>query len=69
MSDHRPCYRRPRKMGLKPDRRVSVLLPYPFPGPFSYLVPPDLDPKPGEVVAVPLDHREAVGLIGTARPT
>ena len=45
------------------DRRVPVLLPYPFPGPFDYAVPADLDPKPGDVVLVPLNRREEVGVV------
>ncbi|MGH3181508.1 MAG: primosomal protein N', partial [Streptosporangiaceae bacterium] len=54
-------------------RRVPVLLPYPFPGPFDYRVPPDLDPVPGDVVMVPLNGRETVGVVwesqtGTAAP-
>jgi primosomal protein N' (replication factor Y) len=42
---------------------VSVLLPYPFAGPFDYRVPPDLQPKPGDVVLVPLNRREEVGVV------
>ena len=42
-------------------RRVPVMLPYPFPGPFDYSVPPDLDPQAGDVVLVPLNRREEVG--------
>src|ERR1700757_910366 len=44
-------------------RRVPVLLPYPFPGPFDYRVPPGLDPQPGDVVLVPLNRREEVGVV------
>ncbi|MDE2583111.1 MAG: hypothetical protein KGL52_15860, partial [Rhodospirillales bacterium] len=44
-------------------RRVPVLLPYPFPGPFDYLVPEGLDPNPGDVVLVPLNRREVVGVV------
>ncbi|HVY16892.1 MAG TPA: primosomal protein N' [Rhodopila sp.] len=44
-------------------RRIAVLLPYPFPGPFDYLVPDDMDPKPGDVVVVPLNRREVVGVV------
>jgi primosomal protein N' (replication factor Y) len=39
------------------------MLPYPFPGPFDYLVPPDLDPEPGDVVLVPLNRRETTGVV------
>ena len=44
-------------------RRVPVLLPYPFPGPFDYRVPEDLDPQPGDLVLVPLNRREEVGVV------
>ncbi len=40
-----------------------MLLPYPFAGPFDYRVPPELDPKPGDVVLVPLNRREEVGVV------
>jgi primosomal protein N' (replication factor Y) len=51
-----------------PDRkqsshRVPVLLPYPFPGPFDYRVPPELEVQPGDVVLVPLNRREEVGVV------
>ncbi len=45
------------------QRRVPVLLPYPFPGPFDYRVPPDLDPRPGDIVLVPLNRREEIGVV------
>ncbi|MBN8927000.1 MAG: primosomal protein N' [Rhodospirillales bacterium 69-11] len=48
--------------------RVPVLLPYPFPGPFDYVVPPDLHVAPGDVVLVPLNRREEVGVIWDAPP-
>ena len=44
-------------------RRVPVLLPYPFKGPFDYGVPKGLDPRPGDLVLVPLNHREDVGVV------
>src|ERR1700761_5658764 len=44
-------------------RRVPVLLPYPFPGPFDYAVPADLDPAPGDIVLVPLNRREEIGVV------
>ena len=55
-----------------PDRkqsshRVPVLLPYPFPGPFDYRVPPELEVQPGDVVLVPLNRREAVGVVWDGR--
>ncbi|MGD0108603.1 MAG: primosomal protein N' [Rhodopila sp.] len=45
---------------------MPVLLPYPFPGPFDYRVPHGLDPKPGDVVLVPLNRREEVGVVWDA---
>ncbi len=47
---------------------MAVLLPYPFPGPFDYLVPEGVDPHPGDVVPgdvvlVPLNRREVVGVV------
>jgi primosomal protein N' (replication factor Y) len=39
------------------------MLAYPFPAPFDYRVPPDLDPHPGDVVMVPLNRREEVGVV------
>jgi primosomal protein N' (replication factor Y) len=44
-------------------RRVPVMLPYPFPEPFDYAVPEGLDPAPGDVVLVPLNRREVVGVV------
>ncbi len=51
-----------------PARRVAVMLPYPFPGPFDYRLPPELDPEPGDVVLVPLNGRETVGVIWDGQP-
>ena len=50
---------------------MPVLLPRPFPGTFDYAVPADLDPKPGDVVLVPLNRREEVGVVwdGPSGPT
>ena len=53
-------------LGLEPERRIPVLLPYPFAGPFDYRVPPDLHPKPGDIVLVPLNRREEVGVVWDA---
>ena len=39
------------------------MLPYPFPGPFDYRVPPGLTPVPGDIVTVPLNKREEVGVV------
>jgi primosomal protein N' (replication factor Y) len=55
-----------RKRSGESVRRVPVLLPYPFPGPFDYRVPPDLDPHPGDVVLVPLNRREEIGVVWEA---
>ena len=44
-------------------RRVPVMLPYPFPGPFDYRVPADMHPEPGDVVLVPLNRREEIGVV------
>ena len=52
-----------RKQTSVAARRVPVMLPYPFPGPFDYSVPQDLDPQAGDIVLVPLNHREAVGVV------
>jgi primosomal protein N' (replication factor Y) len=48
------------------EHRLPVLLPYPFPGPFDYRVPPELELKPGDVVVVPLNRREEVGVVWDA---
>ena len=53
--------------GAESPHRVPVLLPYPFPGPFDYRVPPGLQPQPGDVVLVPLNNREEVGVVWDAR--
>jgi primosomal protein N' (replication factor Y) len=45
------------------SHRVPVLLGYPFPGPFDYRVPPELEVHPGDVVLVPLNRREEVGVV------
>ena len=45
---------------------MPVLLPYPFPGPFDYRIPPGLQAKPGDIVLVPLNRREEVGVIWDA---
>src|SRR6516162_5780187 len=44
-------------------QRVPIMLPYPFPGPFDYRVPPDLHPQPGDIVLVPLNQREEIGVV------
>ena len=53
---------------LPPARRVPVLLPYPFPAPFDYAVPEGMDPQPGDVVLVPLNRREEVGVVWDGPP-
>jgi primosomal protein N' (replication factor Y) len=50
------------------SKRVRVLLPRPFRGPFDYAVPPGADPQPGDVVLVPLNRREEVGVVWDGRP-
>ncbi len=55
-----------RKRSSRDVQRVPVLLPYPFPGPFDYRVPPGLSPAPGDVVLVPLNRREEVGVVWDA---
>ena len=52
--------------GTLSPHRVPVLLPYPFPGPFDYRVPPGLRAEPGDVVLVPLNNREEVGVVWDA---
>lgn len=47
-------------------KRVAVLLPRPFQGTFDYAVPAELDPRPGDVVLVPLNRREEVGVVWDA---
>jgi primosomal protein N' (replication factor Y) len=49
-------------------RRVPVLLPYPFAGPFDYRVPPGMDPHPGDIVLAPLNRREEVGVVWDGAP-
>jgi len=46
--------------------RVAVLLPYPFAGPFDYLAPPGTDLVPGDVVLVPLNRRQEIGVVWDA---
>ncbi len=46
-----------------PARRVPVLLPYPFAGPFDYRIPAGIEPQPGDLVLVPLNRREEVGVV------
>ncbi len=47
-------------------KRVPVLLPYPFPGPFDYAAPDGLDARPGDFVLVPLNRRAEVGVVWDA---
>jgi primosomal protein N' (replication factor Y) len=66
--------RRRRQDGLALDReapavrRVPVLLPYPFAGPFDYRVPSSLEPRPGDLVLVPLNRRAEVGVVWDGEP-
>jgi primosomal protein N' (replication factor Y) len=55
-------------LGDTRTKRVPVLLPYPFAGPFDYRVPRDLDPRPGDIVMVPLNRREEVGVVWDGEP-
>ena len=48
--------------------RVRVLLPYPFPGPFDYRLPHGLEVAPGDLVLVPLNRREEVGVVWDGPP-
>ena len=45
-----------------------MLLPYPFAGPFDYRVPDGMDPRPGDLVLVPLNRRELVGVVWDGDP-
>ncbi len=49
-------------------KRVPVLLPYPFAGPFDYRVPPSMQVQPGDLVLVPLNRREEVGVVWDGAP-
>jgi primosomal protein N' (replication factor Y) len=44
-------------------RAISVLVPLPLTGPYSYLAPSELALAPGDVVRVPLGRREVVGVV------
>ncbi len=46
--------------------RIPVLLPYPFAGPFDYAVPPGQAYAPGDIVLVPLNRRQEVGVVWDA---
>jgi len=46
--------------------RVPVLLPYPFAGPFDYAVPESMGLAPGDIVLVPLNRRQEVGVVWDA---
>ena len=46
--------------------RIPVLLPYPFAGPFDYAVPPHAVYTPGDIVLVPLNRRQEVGVVWDA---
>ena len=47
-------------------KRVAVLLPYPFAGPFDYGVPEGMEVRPGDLVLVPLNRRAEVGVVWDA---
>ncbi len=44
------------------------MLPYPFPGPFDYRVPVEIAVQPGDVVLVPLNRREEIGVVWDGMP-
>ncbi len=46
--------------------RVPVLLPYPFAGPFDYALPAGMAAEPGDMVLVPLNRRQEVGVVWDA---
>ncbi len=53
------------------SKQISVLLPYPFKGPFDYKIPDGLKNnkiKPGAIVTVPLNRREEIGVIWKKHP-
>ncbi len=52
--------------GSRQPIRAAVLLPYPFAGPFDYRVPEGLTPEPGDIVLVPLNSREEIGVVWDA---
>ncbi len=54
--------------GAPARKRVPVLLPRPFRGPFDYAVDPAQDPQPGDVVLVPLNRREEIGVVWDGPP-
>ena len=45
---------------------MPVLLPYPFAGPFDYEVAAESDLAPGDIVLVPLNNRQEVGVVWDA---
>jgi primosomal protein N' (replication factor Y) (superfamily II helicase) len=50
--------------GKRDERvRVSVMLPLPLPGPFDYAVPEGMEVEAGDVVLVPLNRREVIGVV------
>ncbi|MBW4090862.1 MAG: primosomal protein N', partial [Proteobacteria bacterium] len=51
------------RCGSATRRVVPVLLPFPFAGPFDYVVPDGVNPSPGDVVLAPLHRREVVGVV------
>ena len=51
-----------------PRKRVPVLLPRPFRAAFDYAVGVGQDPQPGDIVLVPLNRREEVGVVWDGAP-
>ncbi|MBV8458870.1 MAG: primosomal protein N' [Acetobacteraceae bacterium] len=50
----------------KRDRGVPVMLPLPLPGSFDYAVPEGMEVEAGDVVMVPLNRREIIGVVWDA---
>ncbi|MFT9398677.1 primosomal protein N' [Acetobacter sp.] len=59
----------PQSAAKQGRRRVAVLLPMPFPGPFDYAVPPDMPLQPGDIVVVPLGRRQETGVVWESNPS
>lgn len=53
----------PETHGGRNMRRVNVQLPLPLSRSLEYVVPPNLAPQAGDVVVVPLNRREEVGVV------
>ncbi len=49
--------------GKQTGERVAVMLPLPIPGPFDYLAADELQLEAGDVVLVPLQGRDVIGVV------